>query len=78
MQNFLSELKTDSSVGNKQTAALEAMVRSLKDQVETLQAERDHLLSSQCELRLKVQTVNEEKRVVKQSEQSLMSDLSRR
>ncbi|KAG8197362.1 hypothetical protein JTE90_013488 [Oedothorax gibbosus] len=77
MQNFVSELKSDSSVTNQETAVLETVIRSLRDEVDNLRAEKEALLTSQTELRLKMQTSNEEARILKQSEQTLRSDLSR-
>ncbi|KFM71173.1 PiggyBac transposable element-derived protein 4, partial [Stegodyphus mimosarum] len=79
MQDYFKEdSKTDEVLENKHVSYLESMIKSLNDQIESLNSEKDHLLTVQSELQSKLQNANEEKRNIKISEQNLLLEVNKR
>ncbi|XP_035219724.1 rootletin-like [Stegodyphus dumicola] len=74
---FKEDSKTDEVLENKHVSYLESMLKSLNDQIESLNSEKDRLLTVQTELQSKLQNANEEKKNIKISEQNLVLEVNK-
>ncbi|XP_054720711.1 uncharacterized protein LOC129230338 [Uloborus diversus] len=78
IQNFLKDDYKNRDVSeDKTTSCLETVIKSLNDQIESLRADRDHLLEVQEEMKSKIQECSAEKISLKLSEQNLSLELNR-